>query len=523
MLDVKRDFMRFHIIFAVLFLLPCGMSQALALLPTATFFEDSEHLRQNVTVQGIRTHQKALQDIADSNNGSRVAGSSGYRDSVAYVKAQVEEAGYDVNIQDFPLVLAEDAFAPELSVMMPVQQSFEALRDFASMNMKGGGEANAEIEAVDLLIPSPEPNSSTSGCEPEDFSSFKPGNIALIQRGSCPFITKINNAILAQASAVIIFNEGNADRTDFISTRLEFSPNIPVLGASFATGDSLRSGLLRGRTGIEAFIKVSIINNIRNVQNIIAESQEGDNSRVVVVGAHLDSVRSGPGINDNGSGSASVLEIALKYKELGMTPRNKLRFIWFGAEEFGLVGSEHYVNSLSDEQKDNILAMLNFDMLGSSNYARFVYDGDSSPLNPQGSAYIERIFLDYFSHLGMESSPTAFNGRSDYGPFIQSGIPAGGLFSGAEGIKSRYLAEIYGGRAGAPFDPCYHRRCDNYQNTGETPSSSLALTSLNELSHAAAHAVLILSKTEDQIRLPQAVVSGLPKPEFEYRGDNPIK
>jgi Peptidase family M28 len=156
-----------------------------------------------------------------------------------------------------------------------------------------------------------------------------------------------------------------------------------------------------------------------------------------VVGAHLDSVGVGVGINDNGSGSAAILEIAEQLAGVGV--RNKLRFIWFSAEESGLLGSEAYAASLPDSERDKIAAMLNFDMVGSPNFVRFVYDGDLSDSEPpeggapEGSAQIEDMFLDYFASQGLATEPTAFDGRSDYGPFISAGIPAGGSLHGRRG------------------------------------------------------------------------------------------
>ena len=201
---------------------------------------------------------------------------------------------------------------------------------------------------------------------------------------------------------------------------------------------------------------------------MIAETPTGDPDNVIAVGAHLDSVGVGPGINDNGSGSASILEIAEQMQQV--KPRNKVRFLWFAAEESGLLGSEAYVDSLSEEELDRIAAMLNFDMVGSPNFVRFVYDGDLSDSvpppsgAPEGSAAIEEIFVDWFDSQGLASEPTEFSGRSDYGPFIEAGIPAGGLFTGAEGIKTDEQAETYGGTAGEQYDPCYHLGCDDIDN-----------------------------------------------------------
>jgi Zn-dependent M28 family amino/carboxypeptidase len=177
--------------------------------------------------------------------------------------------------------------------------------------------------------------------------------------------------------------------------------------------------------------------------------------------------------------------------------------MWYGAEELGLVGSTYYVNNLSEAEQSNIMAMLNFDMVGSPNFVRFVYDGDgsdTSPAGPAGSGFIEKVFVDYFDSQGLASDPTQFSGRSDYGPFIAVGIPAGGLFTGAEGIKTAEQAAVYGGTAGVAYDPCYHQACDTFANNNDT--------GLDQMSDAAAHAVLIMSRTKVDITVT-AVASAL--------------
>ena len=199
--------------------------------------------------------------------------------------------------------------------------------------------------------------------------------------------------------------------------------------------------------------------------NVIADTKTGNKDRTIVVGAHLDSVPEGPGINDNGSGTAVVLEIAEEMARLKIKPENRVRFAFWGAEESGLIGSNFYVNSLSDQEFEQIALNLNFDMLGSPNYARFVYDGDGSDTpdaGPDGSGLIEYVFNDFFASQNLETEPTAFDGRSDYRPFILAGIPAGGLFSGAEVAKTEAQEDVYGGVAGLAYDPCYHQACDTY-------------------------------------------------------------
>jgi Zn-dependent M28 family amino/carboxypeptidase len=237
-------------------------------------------------------------------------------------------------------------------------------------------------------------------------------------------------------------------------------------------------------------MNVQTTSEIRSTFNVLAETPGGRGDRVVVVGAHLDSVPEGPGINDNGSGTAAILEVALQMANLGIQPTNKVRFAFWGAEEAGLFGSEHYVASLSAGEIKDIALNLNFDMVASPNFVRFVYDGDGSatPLaGPTGSANVEDVFLNYLAGQGLASEPTAFDGRSDYGPFIAVGIPAGGLFTGAEGIKTPEEAAVYGGTAGQAYDPCYHLACDRLNNANAQ--------ALDQMSDAMADAVLTFAMT----------------------------
>jgi Zn-dependent M28 family amino/carboxypeptidase len=178
-------------------------------------------------------------------------------------------------------------------------------------------------------------------------------------------------------------------------------------------------------------------------------------------------VNAGPGIQDNGSGSAAILEVAEQMAKV--KPRNKVRFAWWGAEESGLVGSTYYVNNLSAAEQAKIALYLNFDMIGSPNHVFFVYDGDDSDTvgagpGPEGSAQIEDVFERFYVDRNIPFKGTDFSGRSDYGPFIAVGIPSGGLFTGAEGIKSAEEAAIWGGTAGQQYDPCYHLACDTFAN-----------------------------------------------------------
>ncbi|QNE78269.1 M28 family peptidase [Streptomyces finlayi] len=211
--------------------------------------------------------------------------------------------------------------------------------------------------------------------------------------------------------------------------------------------------------------------------NLIADWPGGDPGKVLMAGSHLDSVSSGAGINDNGSGSAAVLETALAVSRAQLAPDKHLRFAWWGAEELGLIGSKHYVNNLPTTERAKLSGYLNFDMIGSPNAGYFVYDDDP---------VIEKTFKDYFAALSVPTEiETEGDGRSDHAPFKAAGIPVGGLFTGASNTKSSAQAQKWGGTAGQAFDRCYHSSCDTTANINDT--------ALDRNSDAAAHAVWTLS------------------------------
>jgi len=415
-------------------------------------------LLECVTLEGVRAHQAALQAIADANGGVRAAGTPGYDQSVQYIVDKMTAAGYVVTLNAFPFV-----YIPPARLQQTAPNS--ATYDTGAFTGSGTGNVAANVTAVDInLVP---PRASTSGCEAADFAGFPAGNIALVQRGTCTFAAKAENAQAAGASAVIIFNQGNTPAREelIVGTLAPFTATIPVVGASFADGQAL------AQAGSAAAISVDPAQNITQY-NVIAESRGGDPNNVVMAGAHLDSVQRGPGINDNGSGSAAILETAIQMAKV--KPRNKLRFAWWGAEEAGLVGSTAYVAGLSEEERKKIALYLNFDMVGSPNHVFFIYDGDDSdrvgaPPGPAGSAEIEKVFEAFYRERNIPFKGTDFSGRSDYGPFIAPGvdIPSGGLFTGAEGVKSAEEAAIWGGTAGQAYDPCYHLACDTYANNND--------------------------------------------------------
>lgn len=448
---------------------------------------DTSRLTRAVTVNGQLKTLRQLQVIANRNEGNRASGLPGYDASADYVARELRRAGYRVTEQTFTFPFSRDLEPATLTRLTPTELEIET----AAFAYSGSGDVTGAITPINLSIPPGEAGTTPSGCEPTDFPA--PGAepaVALIQRGFCNFGVKAANAEAAGYDAVIIFNEGQEGRTELLTGTLGAPAGIPVVGTSYADGVALAEtpGTVRVTASTEADLE-------RETTNIIADlpRRTKNPDQVVVVGAHLDSVPAGPGINDNGTGTAGTLEIAKQFAKTGLTRKAQrpVRFAFWGAEEPGLLGSEHYVASLTDEERADIYANLNFDMIGSPNFVRFVYDGDGSEdgnAGPAGSAEIEQVFLDYFEKKGLATEPTPFDGRSDYGPFIAVGIPAGGLFSGAEGVKTPEQAAIFGGTAGLAYDPCYHQACDDITN--------LSTRSIDQLGDAAAHSVakLVLSK-----------------------------
>ncbi len=408
-------------------------------------------LRHRVTGDAMMAHLKALQDIADAHGGNRALGTAGYDASVDYVAKALRDKGFDVQTPEFEVRLpfAED---PALTV---------------------GGAAIA-AKPLQFTIGTPDQGLSgplvaarvedSPGCAASDYDGLPvQGALVLVDRGSCQFSQK--QAAAAERGAIALIVANNEDDDEMGGTLGEKSnPKIPVVSITKQSGEKLRAAPGSTTLKLKAGVRVD------QTRNVIAQTKTGSTADVVMVGAHLDSVPEGPGINDNGSGVAATLETAL---QLGPSPRvqNAVRFGFWGAEERGLLGSNNYIESLDVDQLKDIALYLNFDMLGSPNPGYFTYDGDQSappnprettPRVPEGSAGIERYFVSYLKAAGETAQDTSFEGRSDYDGFTKAGIPAGGLFSGAEDKMSPQQAELWNGKAEEPFDPNYHKRTDTF-------------------------------------------------------------
>jgi Zn-dependent M28 family amino/carboxypeptidase len=308
------------------------------------------------------------------------------------------------------------------------------------------------------------------GCAASDYDGLPvAGAVVLVNRGKCPFGDK--QTVAAQRGAVAIIVADNVD-DDPAGATLGADTDVKIPAVFVGKTEGAR---LRAQPG-PTTIKLNAGMRTVHTRNVIAQTKTGSTHDVVAVGAHLDGVPAGPGINDDGSGVAAVLETAL---QMGSSPpvHNAVRFGFWAAEEVGLLGSAHYVESLDVDQLKDIALYLNFDMLASPNPAYFTMDGDQSgppepnrgpPRVPEGSAGIERTLVAYLARAGKTAQDTSFEGRSDYDSFTQAGVPVGGIFSGAEGTMTAAEAALWDGHAGQPYDPNYHQKTDTLDHIDKT-------------------------------------------------------
>jgi Zn-dependent M28 family amino/carboxypeptidase len=417
-------------------------------------------------------HMKAFEAIAVANpspadnHPSRNSGEPGYKASADYVAQKMTAAGYDVTIQQYTFTYFAYKAPPTFSEVSPVAHVYGLTTEWNSG--QSVGTANAALQpAGGIIIPPTSTPTSSSGCTAADFSGFTSGRIALIQRGACNFGVKVLNAQAAGATGVIIFNEGNPGRTAVLNGSLvdaagnPIIPTIPVAFTSFAIGSNLLS---QYQTAVQNNTPLPVMNiTIQAIvqpnapdYNVIAESKGGDKNHVVVVDAHLDAIY-GEGMLDNASGSATILDIAEKMKNV--TPRNKLRFIWFGGEELGLLGSIYYVNSLSSNDLSHIGYDLDADVTATPNYTIGVLDpagpdlfgGTSTATFPnrvyKASTVARDQAIEYFDSINLNHELFSPVGTDAFS-FNEVGIPASGLLTGQDCCKSAAEVALFGGTTG---------------------------------------------------------------------------
>jgi Zn-dependent M28 family amino/carboxypeptidase len=416
------------------------------------------------------SYMQKFQRIANANPGadghpSRNSGEPGYKASVDYVAELMKEWGYNVRIQTYHFDYFSFLGLPTFSEVSPSVRNFALVNEWNPAHSMG--TANAEVQpAGGIIIPPTSSPTSQSGCTSADFNGFVSGRIALIQRGGCNFGVKVQNAQAAGASGVIIFNEGNPGRTSVFSGTLldannnPFVAQIPVAFTSFFVGQDLYNAYQKvpsGGTPPAAKLSISAIEKPNAPDyNVIANSKQGDPNNAVVVDAHLDAIY-GAGMLDNGSGSATILDIARMMRKV--QPFHQLRFIWFGGEELGLIGSKYYVNNLTPTQLSHIGYDLDADVTATPNYVIGILDPAAKdffgrtvstkfPDNVYAPSKVSRNqSIDYFNSIGKNHELFSPVGTDAFS-FNVAGIPASGVLTGQDCCKNQHEVDLFGGSIG---------------------------------------------------------------------------
>ncbi|EGW32875.1 uncharacterized protein SPAPADRAFT_60220 [Spathaspora passalidarum NRRL Y-27907] len=413
---------------------------------------DTEELQALITKHALEHRAKKLFHIAKSSvdeygHPTRVIGSPGHLNTIKYIAKELKKLGgyYTVKTQKFDAI---DGKVKSFSLLIDGQKpkSLEALS--LSPPTPDGRPVHGNLVLVDNF-----------GCSLGDFPEFAKDNIVLIKRGECAFGDKSVNAGISGAKGAIIY-DSNGPLHGTLGTPT--GKEVATVSVSEQDVQDYINALLKDpQHQFETTLYVdSYIKNISTL-NVIADTVFGDHDNVVALGAHSDSVGEGPGINDDGSGTISLLEVAKQLTKFKVN--NAVRFAWWAAEEEGLLGSTYYADNLEAKENSKVRLFMDYDMMASPNYEYEVYDANNQD-HPNGSGNLKQLYIDWYVSHGLNYTLIPFDGRSDYVGFIDNGIPAGGIATGAEGVKDEKSKEKFGGKTGEWFDPCYHQLCDNLDN-----------------------------------------------------------
>ncbi|KAH8728651.1 aminopeptidase-like protein Y [Phaeosphaeriaceae sp. PMI808] len=449
-----------------------------AAFPVTTYGESprplvsSEEVQSLITTEGLMGNLEEFDTIAKANGGNRAFGLPGYAASVEYILSQTKGAeNFRTWVQDFPAL-----FNKVQSITFSISNT-----SYHVIGLSYSPSTTPEGVTAQLVLGA----SGPEGCTKASYDNLDvKGKIVLVQRGTCPDGTtlagRVKPATAAGAAAVIIYS----DVTTPVTGGTLSNPNpVEFVSSGYinkADGDPLVARLKAGEA-IEAYFQQTQTVETRITQNVFSETIEGNSDNIIMLGAHLDSVQAGAGINDDGSGSTLILEIKKALEKFSV--KNKVRFAWWGAEENGLLGSKYYTQNLNASEANSILTYLNFDMVSRGYFG--VFDGDGSSFNltgPAGSDAIEKLFVEHFTKNNINVTAARFTGGSDYQSFMNIGKPVGGLHTGT----------------GVEQDPCYHQACDTIDNPNPT--------TLTINAKAAAHVLSILATKGEEI-IPKSPVS----------------
>ena len=407
-----------------------------------------EKLVRSISEQNLRADIEAFQAIADEH-GNRAAGTAGYRASVDYAVDELEEAGYDVELQEFEITYTE-TLRDSLVQTGPVSREL------------GHTVFTYSPSALVTDAPLTAPTGAATGCSPAAWTGVDlTGQVALVSRGECTFAQKSLTAAAAGAEAVIIYNNADGDLSGTLGAPSE--DYVGTVGVTRELGQELLAQTRAG--GATVTLDLEQLVEQRPTWNVLAETRTGSEDDVVMLGAHLDGVPAGPGIHDNASGSAVVLEVARQAAKANKA-ESQVRFALWGAEEIGLLGSEHYVQTLPAEAREDISLYINLDMV-----APLDHQDTLGVLTGDWSGGGETLLSSQLDRDGHEWVAAGSNGRSDYASFVAEGIPSTGLLS--------------------LHDDNYHTPQDDIDN--------VSFTTLTHSARAVAHAIGTLQQDADAL------------------------
>ncbi|KAJ6593893.1 hypothetical protein B0H19DRAFT_1092615 [Mycena capillaripes] len=440
------------------FLVLCGIPTLLSFASAGDVALTPDALADSMSVDGIMTHLEQFQTFADASANTRSHGSPGYTASADYIYGVAQDAGFDVQRQGVASPVGTIRVGT-LSVDGVIYAAPNVTVDYYTNTTEAAG-----LESEIVVIPG-------YGCDQTEFADAA-NKTVLLKAGQCEVNDKTFNALVSQVYAVIVYDETPLPPTPGAGVFTDASGAIAVpvvLHANYDVAqillEKVASRILNGTINVQVDI------NTVASDNVIAQTKWGNPDKVIMFGAHLDSVPAGPGINDNGSGSATLAELVKQLVQF-TGAQYAIRFAWWSSEEKGLLGSEFYVEQLSQAERDKVVAYINIDMSASPNYILAIQDNDNSggqrppwiPAPPIGSNAIEKLLQGVYESMSLNYTGFAIAENSDHASFMANGIPMGALETGAGGSKTDLEAQLFGGVAWEPYDSCYHMSCDTINN-----------------------------------------------------------
>ncbi|CAF1195066.1 unnamed protein product [Rotaria magnacalcarata] len=469
-------------------------------------------LAETILIEDLMGHLRQLQRIADESNGTRAINTRGFNQTIDYIEKYLNEHATGLKVMRETFQVRNFDIASDPILLSSINETIKnytyskilARSDFTYVTYSTSANFSDYVRVINI------PN---FGCLQSEWENAA-GLVALVKAGGkCTYAEKGILARNNNVRAILFYNNGetNANLAPIIA-RLRHTNELPALYLSYAAGQTLSNATFLTSVTVKISIQLQDLGTFP-VDNICADTIEGSNTEIIVVGSHSDSVPAGPGINDNGSGTAANLVLATNLARLYRTTsytkyKYRVRFCWWGAEEIGLAGSSYHVQKAKTattpgERLSDYLINLNFDMAGSPNFIFGIYDANTAPSETPvqvlpGSRKVTELYRDWFIEQNLPWDYRDFNGRSDYGPFLEECIAAGGVATGSDAIKTAVQREKYrnsvgdnnAGFAGAILDPCYHLPCDTIANIHQFGYENLIQAAAFGLEHLGQHSNL---------------------------------